>query len=279
MTEPDSVRHADWYGADTADRDPVAQSELITREARSAAEVLGTAGPREARRQAEGVAWRIVAFGALVTLIISIGMGVAAIQIARTASTTAADERVARLAADEDRKTTQATTNQAIEQLKSSNEQLAARGQAPVATPGPSSSASDALVAATTARVLAAIPAAPTTAQIGQMIALAVAATPPAGPTATQLSGAVAAYFATNPPPVGERGEQGERGQQGEQGPGPTADQIQAAVDTYLAANPPAAGPPGPSGEPGPACPPGTHLEAVQFGLTGPTGQGCVNDQ
>lgn len=278
MTEPDDVTHVDWYGPDS-NTDPVARSELITREARSAAEVLGTAGPREARRQSADVTWRIVAFGALVTLVISLGMGFAAIQIARTASATAADERVARLAADEDRKNTQAATDQAIEQLKSSNEQLAARGQAPVATPGPTSSASDALVAATTARVLAAIPASPTTAQIGQMIALAVAATPPAGPTATQLSAAIAAYFAANPPPIGERGPQGDQGPQGLPGPGPTADQIEAAVDAFLTANPPPAGPKGDQGIPGPACPPGTHLEAVTFGLTGPTGQGCVNDQ
>jgi hypothetical protein len=235
---------------------PVDRSRQIARETRSAAEILSAAVPREARRQSADVTWRIAVFGVLLALVVSGGLGFAAVFIARSAASAVVSEQIAREADAAQAKTQQATTDQAIQQLSDSNAQLQARGQAPVAPPANTASSSDALVAAATARVLAALPTQPTTAEIGQMIALAVAAQPVPGPTSTQLSSAVASYLAAHPAPAGapgqpgDTGAKGDTGPQGDRGPGPTADEIQAAVTAYLQANPPPKGETGPAGQP-----------------------------
>ena len=190
------------------------------------------------------------------------------IRVQQTATVTAAQEleRIAR---------------EAAEQAALANDVLAERGQAtvPVPTVGQAQDA-DVLVAAATARVLAALPdAQPVTAGA---IALAVAdymtrnPITPASPTAGQIADAVAAYLIANPPPAGAPGVQGEKGDPGEPGaqgpmgipgetgPPPTAEEIRAALDSYLADNPI------------PPCPAGTSLQEVRFGVTGPSGLACV---
>lgn len=223
---------------------PVEQAAQAAEGARRAAVELGETGPAEARACAERISWRIAVAGTVLALVISVGGGLVTYSIASSAATAVANESVKRQTAEADRKTVQLTTDQAIQQLRASNDELRARGQAPVASPGPAPSSSDALVAAATARVLAALPQAPTTAQIGQMIALAVAAQPVPGPTSAQLSTAVAGYLAANPPPAGVQGERGDQGPKGDPGPPPTALQINDAVAAYLAANPPVPGQP-----------------------------------
>ncbi len=137
------------------------------------------------------------------------------------------------------------------------NEQLAARGQAPVPIPLPGQATdTDVIVSAATARVLAALPdARPTAAELGGGIAQYFAANPitPPGPTPLQISTALAGYLATSPPPSGPKGDSGENGQPGQPGqkgdpgdkgdtgePGrpPTSEEIQAAFASYLRDNP-----------------------------------------
>lgn len=132
--------------------------------------------------------------------------------------------------------------------------------------PGPT----DAQIADAVARYLARNPPPtgrpPTTGEITAAVAEYLMAHPPQPgrpPTAEEIAAAVGAYLQANPPPEGQPGR------------APTEGEIQAAVDAYLAAHPPLKGD---KGDPGPACPPGTHLESVQFGTLGPTGVGCVDD-
>jgi hypothetical protein len=203
------------------------------------------------------------------------------LRTAQTASAAAAEE-VRRIA------------EEAAQQASAANAELASRGQETVPVPAPGQAPdSEILVAAATARVLAELPdSQPVTASaIAQEVASYLQANPPTpvGPTMGQIADAVAAYLQANPPPAGEdgqdgesppclsepnqcRGEQGERGPRGEQGPKgepgrpPTAEEIRTALDAYFVENPI------------PYCPPGTTLQPIEFGITGPTGVGCVNN-
>lgn len=206
------------------------------------------AGVEAARRTGR----RFGVVGLAVALLVSVGSGIAAIIIAASASSTVAEERVARIAAEERDAEESRRTAENIASLQDSNSRLQARGQAPVETPPASAPDSDTLVAATTARVLAALPPSPDMAAIAQMVAAAVAAQP-TGPSASQLSTALAEYFRVNPPPAGRTGDAGAKGDMGPKGePGrpPTAEEIQDAVDTYLAEHPPPKGDTGADGKP-----------------------------
>lgn len=194
------------------------------------------------------------------------------VQQTATATVAAEVERVAQEAAD---------------QARLANIELANRGQAAVPVPvvGEATDA-DVLVSAATARVLASLPEGrPVTAgAIAAAVADYMTRNPvtPVSPTAGQIADSVAAYLIANPPPagapgaagargeIGEQGKQGERGEQGEMGatgepgPPPTAEEIREALDSYLAENPI------------PPCPPGTVLQEVTFGTLGPDGLACV---
>lgn len=150
----------------------------------------------------------------------------------------------------------QTATNQEIRRLvddaarraESANEELQARGLAPVpiSEPGEASNA-QVLVDAAVAQVLASLPpeqsAAPTAAQLAAAVANYLRENPitPIGPSPAQIAEAVAAYLEANPPGDGEDGEDGEDGadgKDGEPGPPPTAEEIQAAFVAYLQTNP-----------------------------------------
>lgn len=181
------------------------------------------------------------------------------------------------------------TVDDALGKLKEANDQLEARGQAPVATP-PNADPSDAITAAVLAQVLAKLPPAPTAAQVAAVVQPAVTAQV-VGPSQATLAALVSQYFANNP----------------------TAPQIQAAVAQFLTLHPPERGPqgdpglPGKSpeclsepaqcrgvdgtngkdgadstvpGPPGPACPPGSHIETVTYGgvVDPKSGPACVFD-
>lgn len=152
-----------------------------------------------------------------------------------------------------------------IDELRKTNEELAAQGKDTVPVPNtpsnPESVDPDAIAALAAAKVLAQIPTprdgrTPTSAELAPLVATAVASylaanPPPPGedgqtPSVEQITtvtaAVVAAYFAANPPPAGVQGEPGEQGPQGEPGtpgPPPTAEEIQAAVNAWIAANPP----------------------------------------
>ena len=234
---------------DPNELDAVAISEQVDRSMRSAAEVMANSVPRESVRASERTSWRIGTFAVIIAVVVSLGMGTAAVFLARSAADAVASERVDRKAAEGRNADVQAATSAAIEQLKASNAQLAARGQAPVPEPPPDPSGSDALVAATTAKVLAALPKQPTSAEIGQMIAATVAAQP-TGPSAAELSAAVADYLQRNPPPPGPAGETGAKGDKGDKGDPPSQADIEAAVDAWFAAHPEAVGQDGADGKP-----------------------------
>lgn len=186
-------------------------------------------------------------FAVLAAVVVSLGIGTAGLFLARAASATVADERVQRIASEQRDAEESRKTAESLASLQDSNAQLMARGQAPVVAPPPSAPDSDTLVAATTARVLAALPQSPDMAAIAQMVAAAVSAQP-TGPSSAQLSTALADYFRVNPPPAGPAGSTGATGamgapgERGEPGRPPTAEEIQDAVNAYLAQNPPPKG-------------------------------------
>jgi hypothetical protein len=133
-------------------------------------------------------------FAVLAAVVVSLGIGTAGLFLARAASATVADERVQRIASEQRDAEESRKTAESLASLQDSNAQLMARGQAPVVAPPPSAPDSDTLVAATTARVLAALPQSPDMAAIAQMVAAAVSAQP-TGPSSAQLSTALADYF------------------------------------------------------------------------------------
>jgi hypothetical protein len=204
------------------------------------------------------------------------------------------EQTATRAAADEVRR----IADEAAADAAAANAELASRGQEQVPVPAPGeASDSEVLVAAATARVLASLPdSQPVTAgAIAAEVANYLTRNPPTpvGPTMGQIADAVAAYLQANPPPRGQDGQdgrngddgadgrdgvtppcmsepnqcRGEDGEDGQDGPPPTAEEIRAALDAYFVDNPI------------PPCPPGTSLQPVQFGVAGPEGVGCVNDQ
>jgi hypothetical protein len=164
----------------------------------------------------------------------SIGVSTLALsQTHQTASDVAANQRLAQ---------------QAYDAAQAANGQLSARGQAQVPVPPPSSDDPTAtIVAASAARVLAALPPAPSAQQVAQQLAADQALNPPAPAPAAVIS-VVADYLAAHPAPAGPTGETGQpgtngtngqngkdgdtgpAGPEGKQGPPPTAQQIQDAM-------------------------------------------------
>jgi hypothetical protein len=164
----------------------------------------------------------------------SIGVSTLALsQTHQTAADVAANERLAQ---------------QAYDAAQAANGQLTARGQASVPVPPPTADdPTGTIVAASAARVLAALPPAPTAQQVAQQLAADQALNPPAPAPAAVIS-IVADYLAAHPAPAGPSGEPGQPGTngtngqngkdgdtgpvgpEGKQGPPPTAEQIQAAM-------------------------------------------------
>lgn len=266
------------------------------REQVEAAAVVPRRARREAREETDRRARRfwlplvlVAAIGSSALTAIGtyvwLGPQLDALRTAQTATRAAADE-IRRIA------------EEAALDAGAANNELAQRGQEQVPVPAPGeASDSEVLVAAATARVLAALPdSQPVTAgAIAAEVANYLTRNPPTavGPTMGQIADAVAAYLQANPPPRGQDGQdgrdgddgddgrdgvtppcmsepnqcRGEDGQDGEAGRTPTADEIRAALDAYFVDNPI------------PPCPPGTSLQPVTFGVAGPEGVGCVNDQ
>lgn len=161
----------------------------------------------------------------------SIGVSTLALsQTHQTANDVAANQRLAQ---------------QAYDSAQAANGQLSARGQAQVPVPPPNpDDPTQTIVAASAARVLAALPPTPTAQQVAQQLAADQALTPPA-PAPSAVIAVVASYLAEHPAPAGPTGERGApgtngdngrdgepgpQGEKGEQGDPPTAAQIQAAM-------------------------------------------------
>lgn len=168
-------------------------------------------------------------------------------------------------------------TNDTLDQLDETNDQLAAQGKPTVPVPDTPSNPEvvdpDAIASLAAAQVLSQLPAeqivdtASLAPLVAQIVASYVAENPPPsgqGPSLDELtaltSQMIADYIAANPPPPGapgadgadgaagqngsdgQDGAPGADGQPGEKGdPGrpPTAEEIQAAVDAWMADNPP----------------------------------------
>lgn len=220
----------------------VEASARLREESQAAGEQIPEVEQRAVTR-ARRSSWRIGTFLMVVGFVGMISLGVAALLIAQDAAERVADERVARLVSEQQADDEQARTSAAVTALQQANAELAARGQSPVAPPSPGAPDSDTLVAATTARVLAACQVC-SAAEIGRLVAVAVAAQP-VGPSPAELATAIANYLQANPPAPGRNGDNGRDGDKGEPGRPPTAEEIQDAVTAYLAANPPPAGPQG----------------------------------
>jgi hypothetical protein len=199
------------------------------------------AGPAAAREVAERVSrrrgnWAVVA-AVVVSLLIGVSTVLAVAQLYKHQAATDASVSALRQLAE-----------QGFTAGQQANATLAKRGQATVPIPQPGSADdTDVLVAAATAKVLAALPdLRPTATELGAQVAAYFAANPviPAGPTPTQISAALAGYFTTNPPPSGPsgadgaQGDTGATGATGPAGPAPTEAQIQAAFADYVKANP-----------------------------------------
>lgn len=181
---------------------------------------------------------RIAVIAAIVISILGSAFSIAISTLALgQASQTAADVRA-----------NERLAQQAYEAAQAANGQLTARGQVGVPVPPPSSEdPTGTIVAASAARVLAALPPTPTAQQVAQQLAADQALNPPA-PAPAAVIAIVADYLAAHPAPPGPSGEpgapgtpgsNGENGKDGEvgpvgpegkQGPPPTAEQIQAAM-------------------------------------------------
>lgn len=185
-----------------------------------AAEVAEHAATQTAQ-QAVRRNWRWTNLAAvLVAMVVSIAVSSISFYVAAGASTEAGQARVLGESA-------QKTVDDALGKLKEANDQLVARGQAPVTT-SPTPDPSEAIQAAVLAKVLAQLPAAPTADQVAAVLQPAVSAQV-TGPSRDTLAQLVSAYFADNP----------------------TTPQIQAAVDAFLTQHPPERGPQGDPGRAG----------------------------
>ncbi len=216
------------------------QDALITGSA--ATQTVGQSLSRKAERPD---VWRIAIVVALFGVAVSIGVSVPAAQQAAHANATAAAAQ--KSTEDNRRRAEEAYTAAAL-----ANEELKRRGQAPVPLPAPTDdNAPEALVAAATARVLAALPkdATPSREELAQALAVTFMANPPTVPPEL-VAQAVAAHLLANPPTPGAPGETGQKGDTGEHGqtgapgvdgapgPPPSAAEIMAAFNAALADNP-----------------------------------------
>lgn len=289
---------------DSSDLDVPTENEMLesrqqTHDAIENAEIKTEDVKAVARGEARRTSRRLGLAAILFAFLVSVGFSVYALSSANSADSVAAQANAQSASARQ-------TVADALNKLNAANDTLQARGQQPVAPPTTDTPAS-AIESAVLAQVLAALPPSPTADQVATKLQTAVlsqvvgpsqtelaeqvaayyAAHPPLpgpAPTQAQIQAAVDADLAANPPPAGAKGDAGMAGQQGQQGvqgpagtqgpkgdtgpPGPslTDQQIQDAIAAYLAAHPIS------------KCPDGTHLDTVQFGTLGASGQGCVND-
>lgn len=225
--------------------DPVRDAHLTgTAAAKSVGETLSRKADRPDVWKISGVA---AAFAAALSIAISVP---AAISASHTQATAAAADATAREG--------RARAEEAYIAASLANEELKRRGQPPVPLPIPTDqTAPETLVAATTARVLAMLPASggATAQQVGQAVAGYFVTNPPTVP-AELIAPRVADYLRANTPPAGtpgadgkdgqdgvagQKGDQGERGDKGDTGTAghtPTAAEIMAAINQAVADNP-----------------------------------------
>lgn len=175
----------------------------------------------------------LIVWGLVAGMVLAFLTALAAVALAREAQTNSEAAVVVATA-------TQKQVDAALAKLNEANDELMARGQAPVPAPREAEPA-EAIAAAVLAQVLAQLPPVPTADEVAQRIVPAVTANV-LGPTRAELAEQVAAYLQANPPPPGVDGEDGV---DGEPGRPPTQEEIDAAVAAYLQAHPP---PPGPQG-------------------------------
>lgn len=183
--------------------------------------------PEVARSEARKAYRWLVMAAVAVAVIVSLAVSIVAINIAT-------DAAAAQNAADAAQAERSANVDTALQRLEEANQELEARGQAPVQTSA-APDQSEAIAAAVLAQVLAQLPPAPSAEDVAARIQGSVTANV-LGPTRQQLVAEVAAYFQANPP---------------QPGPPPSQDAIRAAVDAALAANPPPRGERGEDGRDG----------------------------
>lgn len=196
--------------------------------------------------------YRIAAWVSAVISCVAVAVAVTvAVLAAEQLSDLKAEQKASQVAAEQASRESRERAEAALTEARKANEELQRRGQPPV--PLPSNQQLDqALVAAASAQVLAALPAhtrQPTADEVGRAVGVYLASNPP-GPTAQQVASAVAAYLREAPPspgspgaegqpgPSGPAGPPGEKGAQGEPGPAPTEEQIVAAFEKAATENP-----------------------------------------
>jgi len=254
------------------------------------AAVVAEQAAEQTAREAVRSNWRWTNLAAvLVALVVSIATSSIAVYIATAASAEAGEARTLGESA-------QRTVDDALGKLKEANDQLAARGQAPVTTsadPDPS----EAIQAAVLAKVLAQLPAPPATPTAEQvaavlrptvvaqvtgpnrdtLAALVADYFAPSGPAAAAIQAAVDRAYAANPPKNGVDGRNGVDGQSPPCLSEPAQCRGTDGTNGENGADSTVPGPVGPVGPPGPACPPGSHLETVTY-VDLKQGPACVFD-
>lgn len=227
--------------------DPDRTNEIrdIAVPASAAAKTLGQSLSRKA--DSTEVRW-IVVVACLLTAAVSIGVSTAAMSSSAAANATAAAAE--RSAMEGRRQAADAVTAASL-----ANEELKRRGQQPVSIPPQrDDNVPETLVAAATARVLAAMPegARLDAASLGPALAVHFAANPIRVPP-DLVAAFVASFLRDNPPASGPTGETGQPGQpgtpgkdgadgqpgaKGDKGDTPTAAEIMTAFNTAVAENP-----------------------------------------
>lgn len=218
-------------------------SDAVT--AVAAATSIGKALDRKANTS---YVWKAAFLVSLVAVAASVG-------ISSVALSQIADQKAAVTAQQQTQAEIRKRADDAYAAALAANEQLKQRGQQPVPVPKPTDTQStDTIVAAATAKVLAALPpmtsTPPTAASIAAAVAGYFAANPPPAVSAQMVANGLAAYLAANPPPSGAPGQPGPQGVPGETGPAgpkgdtgaagatPTAQQIMDAFNAAAASNP-----------------------------------------
>lgn len=189
------------------------------------------------RKPSRGQVWKI-------GFVISCFAVAAAMVLSSATARSVVELKAAQVASEASRAKAEETTRKAIESLQEDNRKLQERGQRTVDQPD-DLDASETVVAAATARVLANLPAAPppTDDQVGRTLA-AYFAINPVYVQPSRIAAEVGAYFAANPAPTAEPGKDGADGKTGADGkdgqPGhtPTADEIMAVFNEAASRNP-----------------------------------------
>lgn len=221
-------------------------SDAVT--AVAAATSIGKALDRKANT---GYVWKATFLVSLVAVAASVG-------ISTIALSQIADQKAAVAAQVQTQAEIRKRADDAYAAALAANEQLKERGQQPVPVPKPTDTQStDTIVAAATAKVLAALPPVittpPTAASIAAAVAGYFAANPPPAVSVQMVANGLAAYLAANPPPPGAPGQPGPQGVPGETGPTgsagpkgdtgaagatPTSQQIMDAFNAAAASSP-----------------------------------------